>query len=97
MTFAVATPDAAETEGGLSPDGKILGSKGVMALRMADGRPVGQPALLFARRSEFRDWDVSPDGQRFLVVEGAEASNFPAHIEVVVNWFEELKAKVPRR
>jgi hypothetical protein len=38
---------------------------------------------------------VSPDGQRFLMVEGAETSRFPPHINVVTNWFDELKAKVP--
>jgi Tol biopolymer transport system component len=71
------------------------GPKGVMCVRIADGRPLGLPVLLFPHKSEFRDWDVSPDGQRFLMVEGAETSRFPPHINVVTNWFEELKAKVP--
>ena len=39
-------------------------------------------------------YDVSPDGQRFLMVKDIEA---PAimQINVVLNWFEELKQKVP--
>jgi hypothetical protein len=44
----------------------------------------------------FPNYDVSPDGQRFLMlkpVEQAEAA--PTRINVVLNWFEELKQKVP--
>jgi hypothetical protein len=40
-----------------------------------------------------RNWDVAPDGQRFLVAE----STRPAEISIVTNWFEELKAKVPTK
>ena len=42
---------------------------------------------------------VAPDGERFLLlknlreIEGTEAA--PAQINVVLNWFEELKARVP--
>jgi eukaryotic-like serine/threonine-protein kinase len=42
------------------------------------------------------NYDVSPDGQRFLMlkpVESAQAA--PTQINVVLNWFEELKQKVP--
>jgi hypothetical protein len=35
--------------------------------------------------------DVVPDGQHFLVAE----STRPAEVNVVTNWVEELKAKVP--
>ncbi len=58
----------------------------------------GTPRLLFEGRYE-RDvanrtyYDVSPDGQRFLMVEAAETGT--AQINVVLNWFEELKQKVP--
>ncbi len=42
---------------------------------------------------------VAPDGKRFLLlknvgeIEGTDAA--PAQINVVLNWFEELKARVP--
>jgi hypothetical protein len=71
------------------------GARGVMSVRIADGRATSPPVLLFSHRSEFRDWDVAPDGERFLIVEGADASRFPLQINVNSNWFEELKAKVP--
>jgi eukaryotic-like serine/threonine-protein kinase len=42
------------------------------------------------------DYDVSPDGQRFLMVKPTEqAQAAPTQINVVLNWFEELKQKVP--
>ena len=46
-----------------------------------------------------RQYDVSPDGERFLMVkltgaiENVEDSAAP--ITVVLNWFEELKERVP--
>ena len=42
-----------------------------------------------------RNYDVSPDGQRFLMVKPIEQEQPTAQINVVLNWFEELKQKVP--
>jgi eukaryotic-like serine/threonine-protein kinase len=42
------------------------------------------------------NYDVSPDGQRFLMLKPSEQTgNAPTQINVVLNWFEELKQKVP--
>jgi serine/threonine-protein kinase len=41
------------------------------------------------------DYDVSPDGQRFLMVKMVDESEAPAQINVVLNWFDELKRLVP--
>jgi hypothetical protein len=49
-----------------------------------------------------RQYDVAPDGQRFVGIIAANAVN-PAdpraqvngEIQVVLNWFQELKARVP--
>jgi hypothetical protein len=38
-------------------------------------------------------FDVSRDGQRFLMTRQNES--VASEIEVVLNWFEELKARVP--
>jgi hypothetical protein len=43
----------------------------------------------------FPDYDVSPDGQRFLMVKAVDQMQAPSPINVVLNWFEELKQKVP--
>ena len=55
-----------------------------------DWRYFGGPGL--------RYYDVSSDGQRFLVIgseTSADADVARAAITVVLNWFEELKARVP--
>jgi serine/threonine-protein kinase len=41
-----------------------------------------------------RNYDVSPDGQRFLMIMD-RADSTAGNIAVVLDWFEELKAKVP--
>ena len=45
-----------------------------------------------------RTYDISPDGQRFLMLKNADAptqsSNVP-RIVIVQNWLEELKRLVP--
>jgi Tol biopolymer transport system component/predicted Ser/Thr protein kinase len=60
---------------------------------------VGKPKVLFEGTyvltpRSFPDYDVSPDGQRFLMLKAAEQAT-PTQINVVLNWFEELKQKVP--
>jgi hypothetical protein len=46
-----------------------------------------------------RQYDVSPDGKRFLVLLPAtQAGNQPRlQINLVLNWFEELKQRVPTK
>ena len=44
------------------------------------------------------DYSVSPDGQRFLMVRAKEQQQqhtAATQINVVLNWFEELKQRVP--
>ena len=60
---------------------------------------VGEPRLLF--EGEYlldpngnANYDVFPDGKRFVMVEAVEESA-PGQINVVLNWFEELKRLVP--
>jgi serine/threonine protein kinase/Tol biopolymer transport system component len=38
---------------------------------------------------------VSPDGQRFLAVQAVEPERPPTQINIALNWFEELKRRVP--
>lgn len=63
----------------------------------------GEEDLLFdwryyAPNSAARHWDLAPDGQRFLMITSGEAEvdgSGRAEINVVLDWFEELKARVP--
>jgi len=59
----------------------------------------GKPRVLFEGQYEptvftAPNYDVSPDGQRFLMLKPNEETA-PTQINVVLNWFEELKQKVP--
>ena len=42
-------------------------------------------------------WDIDPRGERFLVIRRAAATEeeIPQELHIVLNWFEELKEKVP--
>jgi len=67
----------------------------------------GKPRMLFERRyvstpfpQTFPRYDVSPDGQRFLMIKeggGAEDAAARPTIIVVQNWVEDLKRRVPTR
>ena len=45
---------------------------------------------------QFHEFDVSPDGQRFLLIR-TEPSSRPLRLDVMVNWLDELKAKTAAR
>jgi len=60
----------------------------------------GKPGVLFegsyvsaSNPIGFQYYDISPDGQRFLMIK--EDQQEAAQINVVLNWFEELKRLVP--
>ncbi len=96
-----------------SPEGSELfyrpgAATGVRALRSVD--IVTEPAFAFSNEQTlpvegftvvlgYRDYDMSPDGKRLLMVFPAEQpdSGEPARpqINIILNWFEELKQRVP--
>ena len=39
-------------------------------------------------------WDVTPDGQRFIMIKPGDAELTPRSVHIVENWFEELKRRV---
>jgi eukaryotic-like serine/threonine-protein kinase len=65
------------------------------------GFAAGKPRTLFEgpylrTPLTFPNYDVTPDGQRFLMLKPSEqAQSAPTQINVVLNWFEELKQKIP--
>jgi serine/threonine-protein kinase len=66
---------------------------------------LGNPKRVFETRPLVaavtgRTYDISRDGQRFLMIKdntGVEQSSTPASLVVVINWVEELKARLPAR
>ena len=95
------------TEGGTHPrwnrNGKELfyrnGNK-MMVVDVSTTPDLGlsRPRILFEQRYAFgsaqtvANYDVSPDGERFVMVKDDSASG---RINVVLNWLEELKRLVP--
>ena len=51
-----------------------------------------EPPLAGARGS-----DKTPDGQRFLMIKDREQATAITQINIVLNWFEELKKRVPTK
>jgi Tol biopolymer transport system component len=97
------------TDGGTepvwNPNGKELfyrsGDK-IMAVGITTqpGFSAGKPRVLFAgpympTETTMPSYDVSPDGQRFLMIKPSEQNTSLTQIVVVQNWFEELKLRVP--
>ena len=41
-------------------------------------------------------WDVAPDGQRLLMIKSEDQTE-TSELDVVLNWFEELKRRVPAK
>ena len=98
------------TEGGLdpvwNPNGRELffrSGDDMMAVDVATqpGFAAGKPRKLFEGKYErapipVANYDVSGDGQRFLMLKPSEqAQAATTQINVVLNWFEELKRRVP--
>jgi Tol biopolymer transport system component len=94
-----------------SPDGKELfyfpGANRLVAVNVTThpsftfGDPAPVPGGLPANATPVtpRNYDIAPDGQRFIsVMESGQTQSGAAaaqQIQVVLNWFEELKARVP--
>jgi hypothetical protein len=90
------------TDGGVQPrwnrNGRELffrsGSK-MMAVDVETGATfrAGMPRLLFEKASG--DYDVAPDGRRFLMLKPAAASADTSELHVILNWFDDLRRRVP--
>jgi serine/threonine protein kinase/Tol biopolymer transport system component len=95
------------TSGGLyplwSPGGRELfyrngDSVMAVAVETEPSFKPGKAEVLFQGKYD-SEWDISPDGKRFLMLKQAAQTVKPTEslrkINIVLNWFEELKQKVP--
>ena len=100
------------TDGGVepvwNPNGRELFYRSGNAMMAVDiaAKPAfvaGRPTRVFAGDYVLSgvsnpNYDVSPDGRRFLMVQpSAQESATPSQLNVVLNSFEQLKAKVPAK
>jgi len=73
----------------------------VVGLQTGSGFSAGKPRLLFEQAvyrgsNPIRSWDISLDGQKFLMVKLQERKSQPVTEMILVqNWFEELKRLAP--
>jgi hypothetical protein len=65
------------------------------------GFSASKPRMLFEGPylpgGAFPFYDVSPDGQRLLMLKPVESQTALTQINVALNWFEELKRLVPSK
>jgi hypothetical protein len=54
----------------------------------------GRPHLLF-EAPYLWSYDVAPDGKRFLMIRRDPSESGPPRVNVVLNWFEDVKRRVP--
>ena len=69
----------------------------VADVQAGDNLVVGEPRVLFEAGYDASDginYDVSPDGKTFVMIE-TDPRGDGRRLELVLNWFEELKARVP--
>ena len=92
-----------------SPDGRqlfyVTGSAPETKMMAVDIKTsprfsAGEPKFLFegdfVGNSNHRNYDITPDGEKFLMVQRLDPPRQPARqIIIVQNWFEELKRLVP--
>ena len=91
------------TEGGDSArwgrDGReIFYRKGKKLFRVAvstsSSFSASRPEVLF--EGDYGDgWDVAADGKRFLMIKDETAETAPKNLNLVLNWFEDLKRRAP--
>ena len=64
---------------------------------LRSGTPAKVVDMNYAEPNPSRHYDVSPDGQRFLMLKAsaADPNATPASMVAVLSWSEELKARVP--
>ena len=92
-------------DGGIAPmwnsNGRELfyeTERAVMAVPISNGQPAGPATALFAhpqRVPRGRNYDVTRDGQRFLIFSRSGPQGTPPQLNVVLNWFDELRRLAP--
>ena len=83
----------------IGTDGYLMAAPVSMTTSFTFGDPVKVLNTRYYSSQQFRTYDVTPDGRRFLMVKESPSDPSGAaprpNIVVVLNWLEELKARVP--
>ena len=73
-----------------------------VTVRTSPDFTAGKPRLLFQAkypkiRGGRRNYDVTADGQRFLMISGHDQQLSTTQVNVVLEWFEDLKSRAGTR
>jgi eukaryotic-like serine/threonine-protein kinase len=79
-----------------APDGREIfyrKDKKVMrvAVTVSPSFSASRPEVLF--EGDYQGWDIARDGKRFLMVKDEAAESAPKHLNLFLDWFEDLKTK----
>ena len=80
--------------------GSLEGSLMAVPVQSGGNLLVGNPEIIIEQpyvggQRDPREYDISPDGKRFLMIKETDDSTSPRELILVQNWFEELKRLVP--
>ena len=64
-----------------------------MAVTTSPSFSASRPELLF--EGDYEAWDIARDGKRFLMVKDEAAESAPKHLNLVLDWFEDLRLRAP--
>ena len=71
----------------------------VVEITTAPAFTTSKPRMLFEGEYDFApgqlNYDVAPDSQRFVMVKEDPPAPFAKQLQIVTNWFEELRRRVP--
>ena len=84
----------------VSPSGALMAvdvARGPTRAATTPPELVVKEGYMVAPGNPARTYDISPDGQRFLMIKGRSATVAPAGLIVVQHWIEELKRLVPTK
>ena len=83
---------------GWSPDGRELFYRKDrkfqrVAVTTSPSFSASRPEPLF--EGDYDSWDIAPEGKRFLVAKDEAAESAPRQLNLVLDWFEDLKLRAP--
>lgn len=87
-----------------TPDGKILYYRDIPGQKLMavtfdidEDKPPGKPELLFQGKYMGsscpwgRNYDIAPNGERFVLIENEEMSSTATQINIIINWSKEVE------
>ena len=81
----------------VSPDNKLMSVPVTFSAKV--GLDMGKPVVLFDVKQYFfggagRNYDVAPDGKRFVMVKSSSQGAGVVPITIVLNWVDDLKHRL---